>query len=151
MKINEFVFSTIEVKPTVTFALIKAFSLLLLGVAFIYFTSLFMYGLIGLVIVFGAIYRFIYIRHICYTITPKAIHIKRGIFFKQIDTIALFRIKDYTLTKLSLSRGFTLTLRTSDDENPIIYLNGIAKPHLIKQIRERILEFEPYNRLYEIS
>jgi uncharacterized membrane protein YdbT with pleckstrin-like domain len=101
-----------------------------------------------------ALYRYIYIRRCSYIITEQYIRITRGIFFKRIDTVELFRVKDYTVTEpflLQLFKLMDLHLKTTDPENPILWLRGIPQSDIIDTIRQRVLETRRHNPIYEIN
>jgi uncharacterized membrane protein YdbT with pleckstrin-like domain len=101
-----------------------------------------------------ALYRFIAIRRCSYLITEQYIRISRGIFFKQINTVELFRVKDYTVTEPFILQIFKLMdvhLKTTDPENPVLWLRGIPQSGLVDTIRERVLETRRHNPIYEIN
>ena len=101
-----------------------------------------------------ATYRYAFIRRIKYTITPEYLQISKGLFFREIDTIELFRVKDYILEQpfvLQIFRLMDLHLKTTDPENPVIWLRGIPLSDLVEQLRERVLETRKHNRIYEIN
>jgi len=103
--------------------------------------------------IFG-IYRYIAIRRVIYLVTPQYIRITKGLFFKQIDMVELFRIKDYAITEPLLFQVFKLMdvhLKTTDPGNPVLWLRGIPQSDIIDTIRERVLESRQHNRIYEIN
>lgn len=113
--------------------------------AFIWF-SLFSLGV--------TVYRFAYIRNIAYLVTPEYIRISRGIFFKRIDQVDLFRVKDYVVTRSFLLQVFhlmDLELRSTDPINPVIWLRGIPHSDLVDTIRGYVQEERQHNRIYEIN
>jgi len=100
------------------------------------------------------IYRYIFIRKVIYLVTPQYIRITKGIFFKQIDTVELFRVKDYIIIEpplLQLFKLMDLHLKTTDPENPILWLRGIPQSDIIDIIRERVLETRKHNQIVEIN
>ena len=146
----------IEIRPATIFAFIKISGLLLLAIAFLFIAWHFMPCCIWMSIatLLFAWYRFLYIRQVRYTITTEIIQIRRGLFYKRIDTVELFRVKDYILTRppiLQLFRLMDLTLKTTDPENPVIWLRGIPVSDLLEQLRERVLETRRTNRIFEIN
>jgi uncharacterized membrane protein YdbT with pleckstrin-like domain len=101
-----------------------------------------------------AFYRFLYIRSISYLVTTQYIRTARGLFFRRIDTVELFRIKDYIITEplvLQLLRLMDVELRTTDSENPVLWMRGIPQSDIIDTIRERVLETRQHNRIYELN
>ena len=73
---------------------------------------------------------------------------------KQIDTVELFRVKDYIITEPFLMQVFKLMdlhLKTTDPGNPILWLRGIPQSDIIDIIRERVLETRKHNQIIEIN
>lgn len=146
----------IELRPAPIFAFVKTFPLNLLTVAFLILAwklSPFFIWL-GFLTTVIALYRYIYIRKLVYLITPEYIRISQGIFFKRVDQLEMYRIKDYIITQSPLLQLFGLmnvTLKSTDRENPIIWLRGIQRSDLIDNIRERVQEARKLNKIYEIN
>jgi uncharacterized membrane protein YdbT with pleckstrin-like domain len=146
----------ILIKPSPIFALIKTvpFTLFSAGCLFLanrYFPDLVWLSMVAMVF---AAYRYLYIRKAIYLVTREYIRITRGILFRQIDTVELFRIKDYAVTEPFLLQIFSLMdvhLKTTDPENPDIWLRGIPESGLIDVIRVRVLETRQYNKIVEIN
>lgn len=146
----------ILIRPAVSFAFLKAFTLFLLTVVFVFLAYMLSpnFILFGIVTAGMAWYRFLYIRTSEYLVTPEMLRIQRGIFFKRVDFVELFRIKDYVVTQpliLRLLGLMDVTLRTQDAENPIIWLRGIPVSDLIETMRERVNDARLHNRIYEIN
>ena len=146
----------LEIRPAAIFAFIKIFPLLILTIGFLYLAWWILPALIwfSLVALAMACYRFTYIRKIRYLVTPEIIRIRRGIFFKRIDQVELYRIKDYVLTQsflLQIFRLMDLELRSTDPVNPVIWLRGIPVSNLVDTIREHVQEARQHNRIYEIN
>ena len=146
----------IIIKPATIFAFIKILPLTLSATGFLFLAWWIFPGLIWLsmAIMLFAFYRFIFIRNIIYLITPEIIRIRRGIFFKRTDTVELYRVKDYILTQpfiLQLFKLMDLTLKTTDPENPVIWLRGIPLSDLVDTIRGHVQEARQHNRIYEIN
>ena len=146
----------IVIKPATIFAFIKILPLTLAAIGFLFLAWWIFPGLIWLsmAIMLFAFYRFIFIRNIIYLITPEIIRIRRGIFFKRTDTVELYRVKDYILTQpfiLQLFKLMDLTLKTTDPENPVIWLRGIPLSDLVDTIRGHVQEARQHNRIYEIN
>ena len=146
----------ILVRPAAIFAFIKIFGLLLAAAGILYLAWRYFPPLtwLSLIILLFATYRYAFIRRIQYTITPEYLQVKKGLFFREIDTIELFRVKDYILEQpfvLQIFRLMDLHLKTTDPENPVIWLRGIPLSDLVEQLRERVLETRKHNRIYEIN
>ena len=146
----------IELRPAMIFAFVKSLPLTLLGVAFLLlawqlspFFLFFSIAAIGV-----AWYRFLYIRNSLFIITPEVIRMSRGIFFKRIDQVEMYTVKDYIVTQPLLLQLFNLmnvTLKSTDPENPILWLVGIPQSDLIDTIRDHVQEARKGNRIYEIN
>ncbi len=146
----------IIIKPATIFAFIKILPLTIAATGFLFLAWWIFPGLIWLsmAIMLFAFYRFLFIRNIIYLITPEIIRIRRGIFFKRTDTVELYRVKDYILTQpfiLQLFKLMDLTLKTTDPENPVIWLRGIPLSDLVDTIRGHVQEARQHNRIYEIN
>ncbi|MGY3212854.1 PH domain-containing protein [Mucilaginibacter sp. HD30] len=99
-------------------------------------------------------YRFLFIRKIRYVITPETISISTGIFFKRTDYVELYRVKDYILTRPFLLQicGLTnLTLKSTDSENPIVWLRGIPVSDLVNTLRSYVQAARLNNKIFEIN
>jgi uncharacterized membrane protein YdbT with pleckstrin-like domain len=146
----------IVVRPATLFAFIKVFPFILCALGFLllawrYYPPLSIFSLLAAMI---GCYRFFYIRHIIYTITPEVIRITRGLCFKRTDQVELFRVKDYVQTQSFLLQLFSLMdlmLRTTDPVNPVIWLRGIPLSDIVDTIRAHVLETRQHNRIYEIN
>ena len=60
----------------------------------------------------------------------------------------------YILTQpfiLQLFKLMDLTLKTTDPENPVIWLRGIPLSDLVDTIRGHVQEARQHNRIYEIN
>jgi uncharacterized membrane protein YdbT with pleckstrin-like domain len=146
----------IQLRPTAIFALIKILPLILLTAGLLFLA----WELSPLFIFFGifttgiALYRYVYIRNLVYLITFQYVRISKGIFFKRVDQVEMYRIKDYIITQppvLQLFRLMNVTLKSTDRENPVIWLRGIPRSDLIDEIRGRVQEARKHNQIYEIN
>ena len=138
------------------FAFLNAFPLILLAITFLllawwlspYFI-LFSLGVCG-----ATWYRLLYIRSFQYLITEEYIRLTRGIFFKRVDQVEMFRVKDYIITQsfmLQICKLMYLTLKSTDPENPVIQLKGIPESDLVDTLRERVLAARKNNNIYELN
>ena len=146
----------IQLRPAGIFAFIKISPLILCAIVFLLLAWHFMPFLIWLSMISTvlAFYRFVYIRNIRYEVGPEIIRITRGVFFKRMDQIELFRVKDYVLTQpflLQLFRLMDLELKSTDPLNPVIWLRGIPYSDLVDTIRAHVQDARQHNRIYEIN
>lgn len=146
----------ILLKPAVLFAFLKTFPILLLAVLFLllawWLSPSFIF--FSLAVMAVGFYRFHYIRNSRYVITPEVIRISRGILFKRTDQVELFRVKDYIVTRpflLQLFRLMDVTLKSTDPENPVIWLRGIPESDIIDTLRERVQKTRKDNKIFEIN
>lgn len=146
----------ILLKPAMRFAFLKALPLILLAIIFLllawWLSPYFI--LFSLVVCAMAWYRLLYIRSFKYEITADYILLTQGIFFKRIDQVEMFRVKDYIITQsfvLQICRLMYLTLKSTDPENPTIQFRGIPESNLIETIRERVLAARKNNNIYELN
>jgi uncharacterized membrane protein YdbT with pleckstrin-like domain len=147
---------TIEIKPATTFAFCKTIPILIAASGFLWLAWHYWPGLVWLAAIAAAfaVYRYLFIRRITYTVTDEFLQISRGLFFRRVDTIELFRVKDYVLEQpllLQILRLMDLQLITTDPLNPQVWLRGIPMSDLVEQLRERVLATRRYNRIYEIN
>ena len=143
-------------KPAILYAFLKCTALLILAIIFLllawWLSPLFLF--FSLSVTGFAWYRFLFIRNCVYTITPELIRIRRGIFFKRTDQVEMYRVKDYIVTQsllLQMFRLMNVTLKSTDPENPVIWMRGIPVSDLIDIIREHVQEARKTNRIYEIN
>lgn len=146
----------LELRPAATFAFFKVFPFLVCSAGFLFLAWRLWPALIWLSLFSLAVglYRYIYIRTIRYLITPEIIRIRRGICLKRTDQVELFRIKDYILAQpllLQLLRLMDLCLKSTDLENPVIWLRGIPASDLVDILRERVQEARGHNQIVELN
>lgn len=146
----------IQLRPAGIFAFVKIFPLILFSIvclllAWRYFPSLIWLSLVSILLAF---YRFAYIRNVRYELGPEIIRVSRGLFFKRIDQVELFRVRDYVLTQpflLQMFRLMDLELKSTDLVNPIIWFRGIPYSNLVDIIRTHVQQARQQNRIYEIN
>ncbi|MDB4926739.1 PH domain-containing protein [Mucilaginibacter sp.] len=146
----------ILLRPAMLFAFLKALPLLTLAITFLLLAwCLSLYFILFSLVVCGfAWYRLLYIRSFKYQITAEYILLTQGIFFKRIDQLELFRVKDYIITQsfiMQICKLMYLTLKSTDAENAIIRFQGIPESNIIETIRERVLEARKSNNIYELN
>nr|WP_082855890.1 PH domain-containing protein [Mucilaginibacter sp. L294] len=146
----------LTLKPANIFAILKISPLLVstLPATWLAYHYHPLFILLSILLTLFALYRYIYIRRAIYLVTPKYIRITTGILFKRTDTVELFRVKDYTITQpplLQFLNLMDLPLKTTDPENPILWLRGIPQTNIIDTLRDRILNSRNKNHIIEIS
>lgn len=146
----------ILLKPTMVFAFIKTLPLLLLSLTFLFLAwKLSPYFIVFAIAVTGiAWYRMLFLRNCEYRIGLEYIQITTGIFFKRVDQVEMFRIKDYVITRsllLQLFRLMDVMLISTDSETPIVWLRGIPLSDIIETIRERVQEARKSNKIVELN
>ena len=146
----------ILLRPAMLFAFLKALPLILLALTFLllawWLSPYFI--LFSLVICGFAWYRLLYIRSFRYLITNEFIRLSRGIFFKRVDQLEMFRVKDYIITQsfiLQLFKLMYLTLKSTDPENPMVQFQGIPESTITDTIRDRVLAARKSNNIYELN
>ncbi len=147
---------TIEIKPAAFFAFFKIIPFLVAAMGLLWLAWHYWPGLIWLATISAAfaVYRYLFIRCIRYTISNEYLQISRGLFFRRVDTLELFRIKDYVLEQpllLQVLRLMDLQLMTTDPVNPQVWLRGIPLSNLVDTLRERVLATRRVNGIYEIN
>jgi uncharacterized membrane protein YdbT with pleckstrin-like domain len=146
----------IILKPSMLYAFLKALPLISLAFTFLFLAFwLSPYFILFSLVVCGlAWYRLLYIRSFKYQITTEYILLTEGIFFKRIDQVELFRVKDYIITQsfiMQICKLMYLTLKSTDAENATIRFQGIPESNIIETIRERVLEARKSNNIYELN
>jgi uncharacterized membrane protein YdbT with pleckstrin-like domain len=146
----------ILLKPAFLFAFLKSLPLTLLAVTFLllawWLSPYFI--LFSLAVCAASWYRLLYIRSYQYLITTEYIRITRGIFFKRVDQVEMYRVKDYIITQSFISQLFRLmdlTLKSTDPENPVIQLCGIPESTITDTIRDRVQQARQNNNIYELN
>ncbi len=146
----------IVIRPATIFAFIKIFPLILAAFGFLFLAARYFPLLVwcSMVIMLFAWYRYLYIRRTVYEITPEVIRFSRGLFFRRTDMVEMYRVKDYVLLRPFVFQVFKLMdlmLKTTDPENPIVWLRGIPLSGIVDTIREHVQETRQHNRIYEIN
>ncbi|WP_345955251.1 PH domain-containing protein [Mucilaginibacter sp. PAMB04168] len=146
----------IMIRPAAIFAFVHVLAFMLCSLGFLLLAWRYWPGLvwISLLSAISGLYRFWFIRSVRYTITPEIIRIKRGIFFKRTDQVELYRVKDYILTQpflLQVCGLMNLTLKSTDPENPVVWLRGIPASNLVDTLRGYVQQARLNNKIYEIN
>lgn len=146
----------IQLRPTPIYAFMKCLSLMFLSAIFLFLS----WKLAPTIIWFGfgttiiTLYRYFYICHLTYLVTSEYIRISKGIFFKRVDQVELYRVKDYVITQppvMQLFRLMNVILKSTDSENPVVLMSGIPRSDLIDEIRARVQEARKNDNIYEIN
>ena len=144
----------LQPSPLYAFARIWLFVMLALVLLFIAWWIFPAMALLNLLVMTAATYKFFYFRTMVYTITPEVIRISTGVFAKRLDSLEMYRVKDYVVLRPFLMRLFclmNLTLKTTDPGNPEIDLVGIPFSGLVDTIREHVQAARQHNHIYEIN
>ncbi|EHQ26484.1 PH domain-containing protein [Mucilaginibacter paludis] len=100
-------------------------------------------------------YRYFYICAIKYVLDAHTLQTSCGLFNKRIDSLALFRIKDYVITQSLLMRItglMNMTLISTDMTNNTLTMYGIDyHPELVDQLGEAIRAARQNNKILELS
>src|SRR5438874_1000028 len=109
----------ILLKPSVLFAFLKIWPLLALVLTFLFLAwKLSPYFIVlGIAVAGFACYQVLFLRNCEYLIGKEYIRICRGIFYKRIDHVEMYRVKDYIVTQsivLQIFRLMDVTLKTTD-------------------------------------
>ena len=78
-----------------------------------------------------------------YELTEQTFTEKSGVLSQKIESLELYRIKDYSVEKPFLMRLFglgNLTLTSSDKSNPYVYLYGIKDVENVRDIFRQHVE-----------
>ena len=147
---------TLLIRPAAIFAFMRILGYLVTAIVMLLLAWRFWPGLtwFSLIAILIAAYRYWYIRHIKYLITAEYLQICQGLIFKRVDTVELFRIKDYVLIQpvwLQIMRLMDLNLKTTDPENRNLWLRGIPCSDLVETLRERVLATRRSNGVYELN
>ncbi|HEK22079.1 MAG TPA: PH domain-containing protein [Bacteroidetes bacterium] len=99
-------------------------------------------------------YHYLQIIFIRYMISAEVLLISTGIFFKQTDSMELFRIKDYVITQpfwMQVFRLMNVQLISTDKTGPYVMLRGIPSSDLMDTLRELVQQARLRNHIIEIS
>jgi membrane protein YdbS with pleckstrin-like domain len=145
----------ITLKPAALFAIIKISPFILgaIPVTRLAYQYQPLFIFLSIFLILFALHRYIFIRRVLYLVTSEYIRITTGIF-KRTDTVKLFRVKDYIITQSPLLKVLNLMdlqLKTTDPENPILWLRGIPRTNIIDILRDRILQCRNQNNIREIN
>ncbi|WP_426584214.1 PH domain-containing protein [Mucilaginibacter sp. R-33] len=146
----------ITIRPAAVFAFMHVFAFMLGSLGLLLLAWRFWPALVWVSLwsALSGLYRFCFLRSVCYAVSPEVIRIRRGVFVKRTDQVALCRVKDYVLTRPFLLQLFclmNLRLNTNDPENPVIWLRGIPESDLVHTLRGYVQQARLNNKIYEIN
>lgn len=100
-------------------------------------------------------YRYFYICTIKYELDTHSLQMTTGLFGQRIDSLELFRIRDYVITRPLLMRIaglMNLTLVSTDKTNHTLTMSGIPfAPNLIDQLQESVRAARQNNKILELN
>jgi uncharacterized membrane protein YdbT with pleckstrin-like domain len=148
--------NAIIIRPSAIYALLMVIPLFAAALAFLGLAWLLLHALILVSVLFsgGALYRYWQIRQTVYNLDTEVLHISTGIFLRRTDSLELYRVKDYIVTRNLLMQVFglmNLTLLTTDLTGPVIILKGIPKSDLPDIIRERVQRARQNSKIVELN
>lgn len=143
-------------RPSPLFALARVLphillSMIFLGAAYLYWQPLCLGAVVCLLV---AWYHYLSCYLIRYSITTEVLQIRTGIFFKQTDSMELFRIKDYVITQpfwMQCFKLMNLKLFGTDPSSRAVVLTGIPDSDLTEHLRELVQQAGLKNHIIEIS
>jgi uncharacterized membrane protein YdbT with pleckstrin-like domain len=145
-----------ELRPSPMYALVKilpllCLTLILLPIAYEIYPYLIFLALILAIL---TVYRYLKLYSVRYLISPEVLRVRTGIFFRQTESMELFRIKDYVITQpfwMQMAGLMNLRLFTTDDTNHLLTLTGIPFSNLTDNLRELVQQARLKNKIIEIS
>lgn len=115
----------------------------------------------ALLVVFFAIWLMLFYTYLDmlfatkWIITEDEILSYRGLFYRKVDHLELYRITDYSEQQSFLQllfRNTTVKITSGDPSHPVMYLYGIDKNiSIIKTIRERVENQKKKRSIYEVT
>jgi len=146
----------IQLKPSAIYAFTRVFFLLLATLLLLFLSirmsPVFLWPALLTAVI--AVCRYLLISSLRFTVTHELIRVKRGILFKRIDQVEMYRVKDYIILQPILFQLFglmTLILKTTDPENPVLNFWGIPQSNLVEIIRDAVQEARKNNQIVEIN
>lgn len=112
------------------------------------------FSLVSIIFLSLSFYRFFYTKNITYFISPEIIKVRTGLFSHKLNTLELYRVKDYVITQSFLMRLFkimTLDLHTTDLNTKLVRLQGIPVSDIGAKIRENVQSARLKNKIFEIN
>lgn len=146
----------IIIHPTTIYAFFSVSPLMILSILAL-FAAPFIHPyfvFISILFVFMAWIRFLTIKKITYIISNQTIRVQTGLFSRRMDSLELFRVRDFVIKQSFAMRLFdimSLTLTTTDHTNPTLTLTGIQVSNISEILRENVQKARILNRNFEIN
>jgi uncharacterized membrane protein YdbT with pleckstrin-like domain len=90
-----------------------------------------------------------------WNITDEKVKITKGIFYKRINYIELYRVTDYSETQTFIQQLFknkTVNIISGDKTHPVFSFYGIdAKLDLVETLRKRVERQKMVRGIYEVT
>ncbi|MCC7192307.1 MAG: PH domain-containing protein [Phycisphaeraceae bacterium] len=96
-----------------------------------------------------ALYAWLKVRSIQYTLTDQRLKISSGILNKRIDSLELYRVRDITMVKpflLRLVQRGHVVMNTSDQTTPVIKIRAIAESEYVSDLVRANVELQRQRR-----
>ena len=96
-----------------------------------------------LVPLFVAVWKVLRTSRHHWRLTDQRLHESRGLFLRKVESIELYRVKDYTVTVPFFHGLFgrgRLVLVTSDPTTPVVTLNAISSPLAVADLLRDCVE-----------
>lgn len=148
--------NTIIIRPSAIYALLMVVPHVLLALLFFGLATRLVPALILISVFCSAIglYRYWKIRQIVYSLDAEVLHVSTGILLRRADSLELYRVKDYIVTRNLIMQLFglmNLTLLTTDLTGPVIILRGIPQSDIADTIRERVQHARHDSKIVELN
>lgn len=89
-----------------------------------------------------------------YLINPDVVRVSSGLFSTRLDSLEMYRVKDYVILQPLILRVFKLmilTLKTTDPENKRVTFTGIPVSDIIDTIRDHVQKARLDNKIVELN
>jgi len=144
-----------RLSPSRLYAFVKVARLMVLSIALtVAGLKLFpILVIVALATSFAAWYRYMQTIFTEYILTEETLSVRTGIVARQLNSLELYRVKDYTVSQSVSERILglmTVTLMTSDRTHPRMDLEGIPKSDLMETVRELVQKARMRNRIIEM-
>jgi len=161
MNIEPKSFETIEIRPDWRYYILRMGWLAVISVIL-----LFLGGMEGMIcsslwliasVVTGlmALYEFIYLRLLSFTVTGEQLIIRTGVIIRSCNYLELYRIVDFTEHQellLQLLGLKTVIVYSTDRTSPKLQINGICQDRdIVSVIRNRVIYNRTIRNIHEFS
>ena len=147
----------IIVKPTLSYALLRCFGLILVSAMILAVSLYFQVFLLLPLLTIPALmicFRVVYWSWVKYEISAVQVKYSRGVFQRKVDFLEMYRIKDFDQEQSLVMRMLGLMhirLMTSDISHPMLELKGIPISNIADVLRQLIEKSRKENRVYAID